>query len=147
MKKRRLIIGVLIGILLLGVLFNSKRIGEGMFHVYSSVIKHQTRNAESFWFRHVDIDSLYKENRYKYFVFIKNSPDKDTLSVPQDSVLIIKNSNLENLLLKQKRDVVSLPQSAFDYLLKEEQAIMMYVVDSVDYASSNRYKIRKVKGE
>lgn len=34
-----------------------------MFAVYSSVIKHQTRNAETFWFRQVDIDSLYKDKK------------------------------------------------------------------------------------
>lgn len=147
MKNKRILIGVCFIILLLGIFSNRNRINNLLFHVYSSMIKTRTRNADSFWFSHVNIDSLYDVNRYKYFVFMRNSDniDIDALTVPKDSLLIVIEGDLKEKELERGYNMVNLPESTFDYLLKDGEIMMLCTVDSVVQSASNRYKMRKVQ--
>lgn len=130
-------------VLLLCLLLNSNRIGNMMACVFSSIAKSRISNTDSFWFSHIDIDSLYKEKKYKYFLFVSGSPA--ILTIPQDSVLIIVDNDSPYFSLKQSYDIIGLPKSAFNYLLKDGETAALCLVDSVAQATLNRYKMRRVE--
>lgn len=130
-------------VLLLCLLLNSNRIGNMMACVFSSIAKSRISNTDSFWFSHIDIDSLYKEKKYKYFMFVSGSLDR--LTIPQDSVLIIADYDSPHFSLKQNYDIIDLPKNIFDYLLKDGETSALCLVDSVVQAPLNRYKMRKIE--
>lgn len=143
MKRTKFVV-VLVGVILLfGFLLNSRRIGNVMGHVFSSIAKSRISNTDSFWFSHIDIDSLYKEKKYKYFMFVSGSPA--ILTIPQDSVLIIEDNDSPYFSLKQSYDIIGLQKNAFDYLLKDGETAALCLVDSVAQATLNRYKMRRVE--
>lgn len=145
MKKKRVFIGTLAIILLLGVFFNWKRISDRMFRVGSSVIASRARSAESFWFGHVDIDSLYGIKGYKYCAFMKNPGDMDALAVYKDSLLVVTADDCNGKISGQGYDAVILPGSAFLYLLEEDEKVMVCRIDSAVQSTPCRYKMRKIR--
>ncbi len=145
MRKSRVFIGTLSIILLLGIFFNWKRISDGMFRVGSSVIASRARSAESFWFGHVDIDSLYGIKGYKYCVFMKSPGDMDALAVYKDSLLVITAGDWNGKVSGQGYDAVTLPGSAFFYLLEEDEKGMVCRIDSTTQSVPCRYKMRKIR--
>lgn len=71
--------------------------------------------------------------------------DIDALTVPKDSLLIVIEGDLKEKELERGYNMVNLPESTFDYLLKDGEIMMLCTVDSVVQSASNRYKMRKVQ--
>lgn len=148
MNRRRILIGICLIILLLGIFSNWNRISDRMFRVYSSMIASQARNTECFWFSHVGIDSLYKINGYRYCAFMKDlgdSIDMDALSVYKDSILIVTEGDLKRKGSGREYDKVNLPESAFYYLLEEGEEMVLCTIDSVTQSRPYKYQMRKIR--
>lgn len=138
-------VGVLFVVLSLGVFVPWHCIHERLFRAGSSAIASRARSAEGFWFSHVDIDSLYGIKGYGYCAFVKKPCDMDVLAVYKDSLLVVTAGDWDGKALGQGYDAVTLPGSAFLYLLDEDEEGMVCRIDSVAQSMPRRYKMKKVR--
>lgn len=109
------------------------------------VIREKIDDNDFVWFKYAKVDSLYEETGYKYFLFIKHRPykSKDIALLNNDSTLILQSYSVGEKADQQKNVTICLAESAFPYLMNDNQEVLLCVIDSVVRGRMNSYRIRK----
>lgn len=137
---------VIVGFLLCIATFYRGDLGEKMALIFAKhVIREKIEDNNSVWFKYAEIDSLYEETGYKYFLFVKHRPHRseDIALLNSDSTLIVQSYSVGEGMAQQNGAIVCLADSAFPYLLNDNQDLLLCVIDSVVKSTMNSYQIRK----
>lgn len=137
---------LIVGSLLCIATFHFDDLGRKMVLVFAKhVIRERVDDNDFVWFKYAEIDSLYEETEYKYFLFVKHRPyrSEDIALLNSDSTLIVQSHSIEEGMIQQNGAIVCLADSAFPYLLNDNQDVLLCVIDSVVESTMNSYRIRK----
>lgn len=136
------------GSLLCIATFHFDDLGKKMALVFAKhVVRERVDDNNFVWFKYAQIDSLYEETRYKYFLFVKHRPyrSEDIALLNSDSTLIVQSHSVGEGITQQNGAIVCLADSAFPYLLDDSQDVLLCVIDSVVKGTMNSYRIRKYR--
>lgn len=148
--RKRIVWYALIAVAALIVVANKSGITGYISDVWIESAKKRMINEDVFGFRYAKIDSLYEKKRYAYFLFVENGlPEKDALlSGKADSLLVIGCGVVPEWLRKSGADTLSLPRSAFDFLVEENHSMQLYRVSGVsERMDGNLYQLNKMDME
>ena len=141
---------ILVFLLVLFALLNRRSLTDKMAEVGIEMAKRQANRTSDIRFRYEKIDSLYKENTYSHFLFLKNDnvgmDDKLLSFVRHQQVLIIACDALPDWLKDSGADTLRLPQSAFDFLVDEGKVMQAYQIVEVENneEGGNFYRLNKI---
>ena len=109
----------MIAVAVLAIVANKGSITDYIAGVWMESAKKRVKNEDALGFRYAKIDSLYERKRYAYFLFVEDGlTEKDTLS---------------------------LPRSAFDFLIAENRSMQLYrVIGVTERMDGNLYQLNKI---
>lgn len=146
--KKAVVWYILIAIIVLLVAFNRKEITAYVAKTWMESVKEDI--PDMLHFRYTSVDSLYEIKPYMYFLFIGKNADenKDSLylsSQRMDSLLVLTCHSIPDKLKQADTDILPLPQSAFDFLVDENNSIQLYKVVNVKKdTAGNLYQLHKM---
>ena len=129
--KKAVVWYILIAIVVLLAAFNRKGITTYVTETWMESMKENI--PDMLHFRYTSVDSLYEMKPYMYFLFIGKNADenKDSLYLSfqrMDSLLVLTCHSIPDKLKQADTDILPLPQSAFDFLVDENNSIQLYKV-------------------
>ncbi|WP_140406997.1 hypothetical protein [Bacteroides sp. An19] len=146
--KKRIVWYVLVVLAALAVVANKSRISGYIANVWIELAKKRMINEDALGFRYSKIDFLYDRKRYAYFLFVEDgSAEKESLlSGKADSLLVITCGATSGWLKESGADTLSLPRSAFDFLVEGDCSMQLYKVISVtERMDGNLYRLNKIE--
>ena len=144
--KKAVVWYILIAIVVLLAAFNRKGITTYVTETWMESMKENI--PDMLHFRYTSVDSLYEMKPYMYFLFIGKNADenKDSLYLSfqrMDSLLVLTCHSIPDKLKQADTDILPLPQSAFDFLVDENNSIQLYKVVNVKKDTA-LYQLRKM---
>ena len=134
----------------MAVVANKSRISGYIAGVWIESAKKRMVSEDALGFRYSKIDSLYDRKRYAYFLFVEDDSvgKEGLLSVKADSVLVIGSVAVPGWLRESGADTLSLPRSAFDFLVEDNHSMQLYRVSGVsERVDGNSYQLHKMDME
>lgn len=145
--RKRIVWYALIAIAVLAIVANKRSITDYIADVWIESAKKSMGNEDAIGFRYAKIDFLYERKRYAYFLFVEDGlTEKESLLFGKaDSLLVITSGVTPGWLKESGADTLSLPHSAFDFLVEGNCSMQLYkVIGVTKHMDGYLYQLNKI---